>query len=86
VGRGKVEEIVLRTHRGEDRRSLVSGVDHRPSHILDLHAVNRNAVPTQSNSPVETCRADESINAELFRLFLASASGGMPAARARGCR
>ena len=52
--------------------------------MLDLHAVNRIAVPTQS-TPLETCRADESVDAELFRLFLMSTSGGVSGTRARGC-
>ena len=44
-----MKEIILCTHRREHRRRLTSRiVDHRPSHMLDLHPVNRVIIPPQA--------------------------------------
>ena len=74
-----MEEIVLGTHSGEHRCSLVSRVvSHGPSYMFDLHVVI--VIPTQADPLLETHRSDESIDTEVFWLLLTSAAGGISAA------
>lgn len=73
-------EIILRTHCREHGCGLVSRVvDHRPSHMLDLHAVNWIIIPTQADPMLKTHRANECIDTKLLWLVLPSTPGSTPA-------